>query len=194
TSSGASGDSNAILRACLDAGYRGTTLMPLVDPAAVVAARAAGIGAGIRVPLGGAIDRARFQPVTLDARVRMLSDGRFTNESDGTQWYGGDTAVLEADNHILVVTSHAVSLYDRSLFLAHGQDPQRFDLVVVKSPHCQPRFYKDWAALYINVDAPGSTSANLQSLGHQVCARPLFPLDHDVPFSPRARIFQRAGA
>ncbi|MGH2387458.1 MAG: MlrC C-terminal domain-containing protein, partial [Chloroflexota bacterium] len=194
TSSGASGDSNAILRACLDAGYRGTTLMPLVDPAAVVVAKATGIGATIRVPLGGAIDRARFQPIALDARVRLLSAGRFTNESDGTQWYGGDTAVLEAGNHTLVVTSRAVSLYDRSLFLAHGQDPRRFDLVVVKSPHCQPRFYRDWAAAYINVDAPGSTSANLQSLGHRVCARPLFPLDNDVPFSPRARIFQRSRA
>jgi microcystin degradation protein MlrC len=194
TSSGASGDSNAILRACLEAGYKGKTLMPLVDPSAVIAAKAAGIGAVIRVPLGGAVDPARFQPITLEARVRLLSDGRFTNESDGTQWYGGDTAVLEASNHTLVVTSRAVSLYDRSLFLAHGRDPRQFDLVVVKSPHCRPEFYHDWAALYINVDAPGSTSANLKSLGHTVCARPIFPLDPDVPFVPRARTFRRAGS
>ena len=194
TSSGASGDSNAILRACLEAGYQGRTLMPLVDPSAVIAAKAAGIGATIRVPLGGAIDPARFEPITLEARVRLLSDGRFTNESDGTQWYGGDTAVLEAGNHTFVVTSRAVSLYDRSLFLAHGRNPQHFDLVVVKSPHCRPEFYRDWAALYINVDAPGATSANLKSLGHTVCARPIFPLDADVSYVPRARIFQRASA
>jgi len=194
TSSGASGDSNVILRACLERGYRGRTLMPLVDPDAVSAAKVAGIGATIQVPLGGAIDRTRFQPITLEARVRLLSDGRFTNESDGTRWYGGDTAVLESDNHTLVVTSRSVSLYDRSLFLAHGQDPRHFDLVVVKSPHCRPEFYHQWAALYINVDAPGSTSANLKSLGHTVCARPIFPLDHDVPFIPSARIFQRAGS
>ncbi|MDB5076845.1 MAG: microcystin degradation protein MlrC, partial [Chloroflexi bacterium] len=192
TSSGASGDSNAILRACLDAGYRGRTLMPIVDQAAVAAARAAGIGATIRVPLGGSIDQLRFQPVTLEARVRLLSDGRFTSEADGTEWYAGDTAVLEAGNHTIVTTSRTVSLYDRSLFLAHGQDPRRFDLVVVKSPHCRPEFYRDWAALYINVDAPGSTSANLESLGHTVCARPIFPLDGDVPFIPRARIFRRS--
>ena len=194
TSSGASGDSNAILRACLERGYRGRTLMPLVDPDAVSAAKAAGIGATIQVPLGGAIDRTRFQPIIREARVRLLSDGRFTNESDGTRWHGGDTAVLESDNHTLVVTSRSVSLYDRSLFLAHGQDPRHFDLVVVKSPHCRPEFYREWATLYINVDAPGSTSANLKSLGHTVCTRPIFPLDHDVPFIPRARIFQRAGS
>src|SRR4029453_8380722 len=37
-SSGASGDSNAILRALLEAGYEGTILAPVVDPAAVEAA------------------------------------------------------------------------------------------------------------------------------------------------------------
>ena len=35
----------------------------------------------------------------------------------------------------------------------------------------------------INVDAPGSTSANLPSLGHTRCARPMYPMesDADVP-------------
>jgi len=45
--------------------------------------------------------------------------------------------------------------------------------------------YKDSAGLYIDVDAPGSTSANLKSLGHTQCARPIFPLDDDVVFQPR---------
>jgi microcystin degradation protein MlrC len=77
-----------------------------------------------------------------------------------------------------------VSLYDRSLFLAHGQDPARFDAVVVKSPHCQERFYKAWAAALVNVDAPGATSANLRSLGHTRCLRPMFPLDpREFPYA-----------
>jgi len=106
-------------------------------------------------------------------------------------WHGGSTAVLEADNYTLVVTSRAVSLYDRSLFLAHGQNPHNFDLVVVKSPHCQPQFFTDWGAVNVNVDAPGSTSANLHSLGHTRCARPVFPLEADTEFVPQAKIFQR---
>ena len=90
-----------------------------------------------------------------------------------------------------MATSRAVSLYDRALFLAHGQDPRRFDAIVVKSPHCEHHMYAAWCALMINVDAPGSTSANLRRLGHARCARPIFPLDATVPFSPKARIFQR---
>ncbi len=190
TSSGAPGDSNAILRALLEHGYQGRALIPLVDPAAVRAAFAAGVGQSVRTQVGGASD-TRFQPLPIEARVQMLSDGRFRSESHGDEWNAGHTAVLRAGNITLVVTSRAVSLYDRSLFLAHGQDPMQFDAVVVKSPHCQERFYKAWAERLVNVDAPGATSANLRSLGHTRCPRPMFPLDEGVVFRPEAKLFRR---
>jgi microcystin degradation protein MlrC len=98
---------------------------------------------------------------------------------------------LQAGKIVIVTTSQPVSLYDRSLFLAHGQNPEWFDSVVVKSPHCQPQFFSDWAERMVNVDAPGSTSANLKSLGHKICARPVFPLDEGVTFTPRAEVFRR---
>lgn len=191
TSSGASGDSNAILRAMLESNYARTALIPIVDAPAVQEAFRSGVGSMIRIAVGGSLDRRRFAPLTMDARVRLLSDGRFCSESHGNVWNSGPTAVLDAKNITLVVTSRAVSLYDRSLFLAHGQDPATFETVVVKSPHCQPHMFEQGAELLVNVDAPGSTSANLQSLGHSRCARPMFPLDRDVPFVPRARIFRR---
>jgi len=192
TSSGAPGDSNAILRALLTSGYRKRALVPLVDPPAVRAAFAAGVGGRLATSVGGALDPRRHSPLPVQATVRLLSDGRIRSESHGDIWQAGPTAVLEGEGFTLVVTSRAVSLYDRSLFLAHGQDPARYDAVVVKSPHCQERFYRAWAARLVNVDAPGATSANLQSLGHTRCMRPMFPLDPVVPFSPRAALFSRA--
>lgn len=189
TSSGAPGDSNAVLRALAARGYAKRALAPIVDPPAVRAAFAAGVGATVATQVGGALDPARHQPLPIAARVRMLSDGRFGSESHGDTWNAGPTAVLETETFTVVATTRAVSLYDRSLFLAHGQDPARFDAVVVKSPHCQERFYKAWAAALVNVDAPGATSANLKSLGHTRCMRPMFPLDASVEFRPRALIF-----
>ncbi|MCB0120810.1 MAG: MlrC C-terminal domain-containing protein, partial [Caldilineaceae bacterium] len=192
TSSGASGDSNAIMRGLLAAGYPGRVLLPLVDPPAVEKALAAGIGATIHTGLGGALDSGRFTPVTVAAKVRLLSDGCFINESHGTLWNSGPTAVLETETMTIVTTSRPVSLYDRSLFYAHGQEPQHFDAVVVKSPHCQPHMFADWATAMLNVDTDGSTSANLPRLGHTRCRRPLFPLDAGVTFTPQVQIFQRA--
>ena len=191
TSSGASGDSNAILAALLAAGYPGTALLPLVDAAAVKAAFAAGVGATVDVTVGGGCDPQRFTPLPLTAIVRMLSDGTFRSETFGQYWQAGQTAVLEAGQITLIVTSRPVSLFDRALFHAHGQDPRRFDLVVVKSPHCESHMFADWCGRLINVDAPGSTSANLLSLGHTRCVRPIFPLDENVDFQPTAEIYRR---
>jgi microcystin degradation protein MlrC len=191
TSSGASGDSNAILRALVEGGYTGKALLPIVDAGAVEAAEAAGVGATIHTTLGGALDSARFAPLPVEAQVRMISDGEFISESNGAIWHAGKSAVLQVGNHTVIATSRPVSLYDRSLFWGHGQEPRHFDAVVVKSPHCQPHMFADWAATVLNVDAPGSTSANLQSLGHTQCRRPIFPLDESVEFMPKVKMFQR---
>jgi len=191
TSSGASGDSNAILRELVRQRYPGRALIPVVDPVAVQKALAVGIGGMIKSNIGGALDPARYEPLEVEARVRLLSDGEFRSESFGWHWNSGDTAVLESNNYTLVVGTRPVSLFDRSWFYANGQDPQQFDLVVVKSPHCEPHMFADWCGQLINVDAPGSTSANLRSLGHTRCARPIFPLDDDLEFTPVADVFRR---
>lgn len=192
TSSGASGDSNAVARALLASGYNGRTLLPIVDAPAVKMALQAGVGATIQTHLGGTLDPARFQPLSVRARVRLLAEGRFRSESFGEIWDAGPTAVLEADNMTFVVGSRPVNLYDRSFFFSHGQNPKNFDAVVVKSPHCQQHMYADWCVEMVNVDAPGSSSANLPYLGHTRCPRPIFPLDPGVKFTPVPKLFSRA--
>ncbi len=187
-SSGATGDSPAIVAALLEHGFAGTILAPLTDPAAVVAAHEARVGARLRLRLGGGLD-PRFTPIELDVEVVMLGDGRYTLATWGTQEEAGRTAVLRAGGLTLVLTTRPVNLFDRSLFLAHGLDPRSFDAIVVKSPHCQPRFFDAWAACNINVDAPGSTSANLLSLGHKICRRPIWPLDPEVAFEAKPELF-----
>jgi microcystin degradation protein MlrC len=191
TSSGAAGDSNAILRELLAQNYSGRALVPIVDPAAVQTAFEQGVGAVIETTVGGGLDRRRFTPLPIQATVRMLSDGRFRSESFNQEWCSGRTAVLQAGAITLVVTSRPVHLFDRSLFYAHGQSPRDFHLVVVKSPHCQHHMYAEWCTRLINVDAPGSTSANLPTLGHTRCRRPVFPLDEVATYAPTARLFSR---
>ncbi len=190
TSSGASGDSNAILAELIRQGCTRTALIPIVDERAAKACFAAGIGGVITVEVGGTLD-PRFTPSTVTGRVRVLSDGRLRSESHGEAWYAGPTAVLQAGPFTLVLTSRPVSLYDRTLFLANGQDPAAFDMTVVKSPLCQPRFFNDGAEHVLNIDAPGATSANVKGLGHTVARRPLYPLDDEFSYIPEPRIFRR---
>jgi microcystin degradation protein MlrC len=192
TSSGATGDSNLILQGLRKHGYRKRVLAQIVDPAAAAAAHRAGVGATIAVTLGGALDPERFPPMPVTARVRSLSDGRARLETSQIGLDAGPTAVLTFDNFTVVVFSRTLSLFDRAMYYANGLNPRDFDLIVVKSPHTEYHMYDAWVEKNFNVDLPGATSANLPTLGHTICARPIFPLDADVPFTPQARLYARA--
>jgi microcystin degradation protein MlrC len=191
TSSGATGDSNAIIAALREAGYGGRVLAQIVDPVAAAAAHEAGVGATIRVTLGGHHDPARYTPMPVEARVKLLSDGQARLETMKIPLDAGPTAVLTFDNFTVVVFSKSVSLFDRAMYYASGCNPPDFDLIVVKSPHTERHMFEAWAEKNFNVDAPGATSADLKSLGHTICARPMYPLDEDVSFAPEAAIHRR---
>ncbi len=190
TSSGATGDSNLILQGLRSAGYSKRVLAQIVDPGAAKAAHKAGVGATIKVTLGGAIDAQRFKPMKVTATVRLLSDGQARLETMKTGLDAGPTAVLEFDNFTVVVFSKTLSLFDRAMYYANGLDPQDFDLTVVKSPHTEHHMYDQWVENNFNVDVPGATSANVRSLGHTLCARPMYPLDAGVTFEPVATIYR----
>ena len=191
TSSGATGDSNLIIAALEKADYPNHSLAQIVDPDAASAAHNAGVGATIDVTLGGAIDPTRFPPMQVKARVKLLSDGKSRLETMKTQLYAGPTAVLEFGNCTVVVMTNSVSLFDRAMYFANGCNPQDYHLIVVKSPHCEPHMFDDWAEKTFNIDVPGATSANLPTLGHTICARPMFPMERDAPFDPKAVLYER---
>lgn len=183
TSSGAPGDSNAILRGLLERGFGGRSLLTLVDAAAAAAAHLAGPGAELDLSLGGSLDPERHAPLQVRARVVALGDGNFTY-TDGTAARGGPTAVLQVGEAVVVSTSRPVHVMDRRVFEAQGQAPSDFDVVVVKSPNGFRPHYESIAARIVSVDVPGATSANLRALPYRRCGRPIFPLDLDLEIEP----------
>ena len=179
TSSGASGDSNAILKGLFEHNYQGRALLPIVDPPAVEAAFSTGVGATITIPIGGAVDKARFSPLECEVYVQLLTDGTYITGT-GTSGHAGNTAVLQIGTYSIMATTRPVSIMDRKVFEARGLDPRDFDLVVCKSPNGFRVHFEEIAARIVPVDAPGSTSANLKSLPYTECQRPIFPLDDNV--------------
>ncbi|MEO2028885.1 MAG: M81 family metallopeptidase [Fuerstiella sp.] len=180
TASGAAGDSNAILRGLVDAGFRKRALLAVVDAPAVAEAFRAGACADITVPLGGTRDPARFTPLMITAHVKSLHDGHFSYE-DGTAARAGRVCVVALGAIHILVTERPVFVVGRRVYQAHGLDPTDYDLVVVKSPNGFRTWYESIASLIVPVDVPGSTSANLKSLPFRNCVRPIFPLDDNVP-------------
>jgi microcystin degradation protein MlrC len=190
TSSGASGDSNVIIKALQEIGTDKRVLAQIVDPEAACAAHAAGTGATITMHLGGALDRQRYTPMEVTATVESLSRGRGRFETMKSGFDAGPTAVLTFGNFTVVAITHSVGLIDRALYYANGLDPRDFDLIVVKCPHTEYQMYDAWVEKNFNVNAPGATSADLKSLGHTICARPVYPLDPDVGFNPKPVLYR----
>ena len=176
TASGASGDSNAILKALVASEFNGRCLVPIVDQPAVEQAVAAGEGARIRVALGGTLDPARFQPLELEVEVLRLYDGHFAYEN-GLPGFGGRIAVVRQHNIDVLIVERSLFFVGQQVFASHGCDPAEYRIVVVKSPNGFRPYYDSIASAICAVDVVGSTSANLPSLPYKKVARPIFPLD-----------------
>jgi microcystin degradation protein MlrC len=190
TSSGASGNSNALVAEMVRQDYPHTALAPIADPPLAAQAHAVGVGSRFMATIGGTLD-PRYAPIATEVEVVSLSDAPFDLEAWVFPQNPGRSAVLRFGRFTMVVTTEPVMHVDRALFFANGIDPRDFHTVVVKSPHCEPRFFDEWVEETINVDAPGATSANLTTLGHTICARPMFPLDEHAGFVPAVERFSR---
>jgi microcystin degradation protein MlrC len=156
---GAPGDSNVILRHLLDNKSTLRTAIPITDADAVTNARRAGVGARIRLTVGGRITPG-MRPVELDARVSTLGDGRFVMRGPyqaGQPSSVGPTAVIEAGGHNILLTTLAGLTQDPAAFTSQGIDIAHLDLIVVKSGY---HFKLSFAGLAtpLVIDTPGLTN------------------------------------
>ena len=189
-SSGALGDSIEIIFNMIKQNYPHSILSTVLDPDTAKLAFKAGVGSNIRAVIGGKFDK-RFESLELDFKVISINDKPFMPERWVWLQKPGKSAVLKSNNLTIVVTSNPVMQVDRAIYLNNGLDPKNYHSVIVKSPHCEPEFYDDWVKENLNVDAKGSTSANLKSLGHINCMRPIYPLEDDVTFSPNIEVYKK---
>ena len=187
-SSGALGDSNAIVYEMMIQKYPHSILSTILDSEAADLANKMGVGSIIKTSIGGKLDK-RFKPLVLEFEVVSINEKPFMPEKWAWLQKPGKSAVLKSENLTIVVTSNPVLQVDRSIYYENGLDPKDYHSVIVKSPHCEPEFYDDWVNDNFNVDVLGSTSANLQTLGHIHCERPMYPLDKDVKFIPNIEVF-----
>ena len=187
TSSGASGDSNSILKGLISDRFPKRALLPLVDAPAAEEAFQQGVGSRFTVTLGGSVDRERHSPVECEVYVKSLHDGHFKEES-GAPARAGKTAVLVHGTYSIMVTEFPVSIMGRRVFEERGLNPVDFDLVVCKSPNGFRTHFEAICERVVAVDCPGSTSANLRSLPYRNVTRPIYPLDEDAEAQIEAQI------
>lgn len=133
---GGNSDTTGMLKALVENRAERAALGLLCDPEAALAAHAAGLGATIRVPLGGRSGIVGDAPFEADFTVEALSDG-FTRVSG--PYYGdtlmrlGPSAALRIGGVRVAVVSHKVQMADRGLYRYLGIEPEREAILVNKS-------------------------------------------------------------
>ena len=184
---GAPGDGTHLLRALLDANAAGTCFGFVYDRETAAQAHAAGVGATIRVSLGGKTDRLHGAPIEADAYVASLTDGRFIRQSPmgrGAQADLGRMARLRIGAVDVLVSSVREQTLDAEVFLLHGIDVARYKIVGLKSSQHFRAGFEPLAAHILTADAPGLTTLDLTSFPYRRVRRPIWPLDPETAYRP----------
>lgn len=188
---GAPGDSTVILHALLARGNALPAIIPLTDPDAVAACRAAGVGATVTLRVGGRIS-AMMPPVTITGEVVAAAEGASLTYAGpaekGQRALIGPHAVLRVGPLHLALTAFPYSYIDPEYFRAMGLEPAEHTVVVVRSGY---HFTLNFASIgeCVTVDTPGLSSYRVAEMPFTV-ARPFYPVD-DIAFTPEARIQPR---
>lgn len=152
-------------------------LIVIADEEAVRHAAKTGIGGKFEGWVGGKTDRKYNQeplhgePVLIEGRVRLLSDGKYTHRGPymaGMKAEMGLTAVIEL-NHgaVLILTEKRNAPWDINHVRSVGIQPEEFEMIVVKAAVAWRSAFGELAKLAIELDTPGCCSSNLAHFQYQ---------------------------
>jgi microcystin degradation protein MlrC len=185
-SGGAAGDNTAVLRALLSAGADRAgrlSYLALVDPDAVAQAVAAGIGATVTLRVGHRLT-GDGEPVSITGRVRVLTDGDFTQHDAGAQGleaHFGPTAVIAIGDIRLALRTLPSFEWDTGMYTSVGLPLRHAALVFVKSSSHFRVAFAPHADRVLAADTPGATAGNMRRLRFHNVTRPLYPVDFNEP-------------
>lgn len=183
TGGGAPGDSTELLRLFLERSLVPSAVLYVVDPEAARQAAKAGVGQEIDVLVGGRSSMRVGPPVPMRARVRALSEGRFTY--DGPMWAGvvgemGLSAWLEQRGVHVVVISERIQPIDLAFSRSLGLDCGKMRYLALKSTGHFRSGFAPIAGSIFNVDTASPLSHDFRQLPYTRLGRKVYPLDEEA--------------
>jgi len=181
---GGTGQTTELLRRLCEADAQGVLYGNFYEPAIAAAAQ------------GRSEITARFtEGFTIAAKVLRTTDGRCVGRRG--IWAGralelGPTCALAIGGVTVVCISRRKQCADPVFFEMHGLDIGKARTVVVKSRgHFRGGFDEFFPPeRVIEVDTMGLTSPVLERLQFKGLPRPVFPLDADASWTPRAEVYE----
>jgi microcystin degradation protein MlrC len=170
---GAGGDNTEVLRLLLSRGVKEVCAGPLWDPLAVRFCFDAGVGARLRLRIGGKVSIDSGAP--LDVHAEVLALQRYHHQRVGSLDAPlGDAAAVCFEGIEVVLTSVRDQAYDPSLFSGLGIDCTARRFIVLKSAQ---QFHLGFDAVTTQARALRRPARAPDAF--QRVRRPLWPLDED---------------
>ncbi|OZI44119.1 M81 family metallopeptidase [Bordetella genomosp. 5] len=184
TGSGGTMDTTTVLAEVLRQELENVAFYAICDPQAAEEAAAAGVGKTITIKLGGKLPmpalKVQSEPLTLQARVKLVFDGVYLNRGPmyrGVRNDTGLTVVLDTGRVEIVVVSRHQEPFDINCLLSAGIDPLQKRYVVLKSRVHWRAGFSDMASEIIECTGVGVTTSDYGQLDFKHVRRPIYPLD-----------------
>jgi len=178
---GAYGDSTTLLKALLDAHVSDACFGPIVDGEAVAKLQSCEIGATVQIALGGKTDPTfGGGPLHLEAKLLSLWDGVYTGDgpiNGGLTDSFGPCAVIRVGGIDILVSSQARQMLDLQQFKTFGINPEKCQIVAIKSMQHFRAAFEPIAAEVIVCDSGALCTPQYEKMPYKNVRRPIFPLD-----------------
>ena len=190
---GGPADSTFVLRELLDQGATNAGLAIMRDPEVVDACVEAGVGETVTVTIGGKTDDLHGEPIEdVEGYVKAITDGEFVNTGPmgtGTDNDLGRAVRLEcgsertgtaqegSDGVTVIVTDYRLQPLDAEIWRHVGIQPERLDILAVKSMNHFRADYEPMASEVIPINTPGLSTMDARNYDYSTIRRPQFPID-----------------
>lgn len=145
---GAPGDNTSLLKAMLDRGIEAAALAAIWDPIAAAVCADAGVGARLRLRIGGKSGPSSAQPLDLDATVRAVRGSHDQAGLGTSRAPMGLSVWIEVGGIDVVLNSIRTQVFSPDAFTGLGIDLKAKSIVAVKSSQ---HFYGGFAPIAVKV-------------------------------------------
>jgi microcystin degradation protein MlrC len=134
--------------------------------------------------IGGKTDSNHGAPITAEVKVRGIYSGKFEEKQPRHGGFScfdqGKTVVVENNSGLTVMlTTKRMAPFSLEQLYSCDLDPEDFDVLIAKGVNSPLAAYQEVCSLFIRVDTPGVTSANLDYFDYQFRRRPMYPFGKD---------------
>jgi microcystin degradation protein MlrC len=175
---GSPGDGTCLLRKMMELGVKNAALALIPDEETVERAVKAGVGARVRVSLGG--KGLNEPPFEAEGTVKTISDGVYVNKGPmkrGLVNHIGRTVTIDFNGIEVIVSERRIQPWDPEIFWRMGIEPKDKKILAVKSSMHFRAAFTELATRIIDAECPGLCPSDARSLPIKSVRRPIFPLD-----------------